>query len=283
MDMHLILERRVPDKATRDAKATLEDIAPRSTFPTEVVQHCADQVRETYEWLPCRFVDWLTLDDVTFAQAASTFYEVWAASLLSESTGRHIAPDESKPSLWPLLASGCWRSVVIRAGYDDDGIDENAKLDGMEAVGLHHAADEVFEDFHVRARDYRRFALFSKEVGDIRVPSEGITPLPCMLEGGPCETANEIRARLYGYSHGHFTRNAMHPSCQHEGWSGGSTCHCNLGELLSTDWDVVCDTLGRTRSNIMGTEIIEEFNRLGATIADAGLSTHAHRLHVWFD
>ena len=278
--MHLILERRVPDKATRDAKATLEDIAPRSTFPTEVVQHCADQVRETYEWLPCRFVDWLTLDDVTFAKAASTFYEVWAVSLLSESTGRHIAPDESKPSLWPLLASGCWRSVAIHAGYDDDTIESNAMAYGMEAVGLPHLADEVFEDFRVRSFDYRRFALFSKDAGEIRVPSEGITPLSCMLVGEPCDMLRRNRPARH---HDHTTRNAVHPSYQHVRSSGGSTCHCNLGELLSTDWDVVCDSLGRTRRTIISTETIDEFNRLGATISDAGLSTHDYRLLVWFE
>ena len=82
VDIHFVLERRVPDKATRGTKATLQAIAPHSTLPTEVVEHCAAHVSETHEWLPCRYMAWLTVSDADFARSATTFHEVRAASIL---------------------------------------------------------------------------------------------------------------------------------------------------------------------------------------------------------
>ena len=168
-------------------------------------------------------------------------------------------------------------------GYDDDVIDWNATEAAAEAVGLQPDADEVFEEFRVRTRNYRRFALFSKEVGDARVPLEVNAPLPCMLDEAPRDPVT--RRWRAASSSSHADRNAAHPSYLYERVSGepGSDCHCNLGELLATDWEVVCDALGRTRRDIMGTEVIDELNRLGAKIADAGLSTYDHRLLAWFD
>jgi len=56
LDIRLCLERRVPDRATRETKETLKYIAPAcTTLPSDLVEHCAAQVSITREWLPVRF------------------------------------------------------------------------------------------------------------------------------------------------------------------------------------------------------------------------------------
>lgn len=100
---HFLLERRVPDRATRLTQATLRALAPCGPLPSDVMEHCAAQMTETFEWLPCCFDEWLTMGDVVFARSATTFYEARAASILSHEPTRQT-------SLWPLLVE--WRVVA---------------------------------------------------------------------------------------------------------------------------------------------------------------------------
>lgn len=265
--MHCLLERRVPDRATRQAQATLRALAPRGPLPSELMEHCAAQVSATFEWLPCRYDEWLTMGDDVFARVATTFYEARAASILSRVTKREIPADETKPSLWPML--GEWRKVAER-GRIPAGIDWSADRDAQDAVGMAYRSLEVFCDeprmvklpgaYRAVAGDDRREcqALFSSYFTERYEPNEGIEVLPCVA---------------MGYSD-------AHPSYLVErGYGDG---HCNLAELLATDWDAVGDALGRTRRALLGEEALAELRRLGAAIAAAGLPTRNFRLLVWF-
>ena len=154
LDIHFCLERRVPDRATRETKETLKLIAPECpALPRDLVEHCAAQLSITREWLPVRFHAWLDLPDAEFARQAITFYEVRAASLRSAVTGRNVPPDPSAPSLWPLLSRADWRQAARDANIDDDEIDECATADAMHSVGLISEngadADEVFDCFRL--------------------------------------------------------------------------------------------------------------------------------------
>ena len=292
LDIRLCLERRVPDRATRETKETLRiSIAPVcTTLPRDLVEHCAAQLSTTREWLPVRFTAWLSLPDAEFARQASTFYEVRAASIVSAVTGRVIRPDESACSLWPLLAHCHWQLAAMDQDLDDDEIDECATADALETIGLlsdaadgGEDADEVFASCRVRDRSYSRFALLSRTVGAARVPTEEIQPLPCMVEGLPTDLRRFTRWRARR-SNGKpdFESNQPHPSYTHE-HLGRHRCYCNLLDLLSTDWGVVCDARGRSRRQVMGGAVVDEFQRLGAVIADAGLSAADHRLLISFD
>ena len=288
LDIHFCLERRVPDRATREAKSTLKSIAPVCpSLPRDLVEHCAAQVSTTREWLPVQFYSWLHLPDSEFAAQASKFYEVRAASLLSAVTGRTVPPDPSAPSLWPLLSRADWRQAARDANIDDDEIDECATADAMHSVGLisENGADsgEVFDCFRVSERNYSRFALFSSSLGAARVPSEEVTPLPCMVEDLPVDPRRFTRwlARRSNVKTS-FESNLPHPSYLNE-MSGKKHCHCLLRDLLATDWDVTCDARGRSRRQVMGSAVVGEFQRLGAEIEEAGLSLVDHRLLMSFD
>ena len=288
LDIHFCLERRVPDRATRETKETLKLIAPECpALPRDLVEHCAAQLSITREWLPVRFHAWLDLPDAEFARQAITFYEVRAASLLSAVTGRNVPPDPSAPSLWPLLSRADWRQAARDANIDDDEIDECATADAMHSVGLISEngadADEVFDCFRVSERNYSRFALFSSSLGAARVPSEEVTPLPCMVEDLPANPRRFTRwlARRSNVKTS-FESNLPHPSYLNE-MSGKKHCHCLLRDLLATDWDVTCDARGRSRRQVMGSAVVGEFQRLGAELEEAGLSLVDHRLLMSFD
>ena len=288
LDLGICLERRVPDRATREAKETLNSIVPVCpSLPPDLVEHCAAQVPITREWLPVRFMAWLCMPDAKFARQATTFYEVRAASILSAVTGRVIPPNESVCSLWPLLAHGHWQGAALDQDLNYNEIDECATADALEAIGLlsddGEDAGEVFECFRVRDRSYSRFALFSRTVGAARVPTEEIQPLPCMTEGLPSDPRRFMRWRARrSDAKPDFESNQPHPSYTHE-HPGRHRCYCNLHDLLSTDWGVVCDARGRSRRQVMGGAVVDEFQRLGAVIADAGLSVADHRLLISFD
>ena len=110
-DIHLVLERRVPDRATIQAKEGLKAVTD-TPLPPEVVQNCVDQMTTTFEWLPVPYHEWLTLPDVEFSGRATAFYECRAARLLSALTLRDVPADDFAPSLWPFLAGIGWRSRI---------------------------------------------------------------------------------------------------------------------------------------------------------------------------
>lgn len=293
IDVYFTLERRVPDRATRSATETLSSIAPHCALPTDVVQHCATQMSVTHEWLPVRFHSWLALPDSEFAASVSTFYEVRAASILSAVIGRRVAPDESAPSLWHLLSSSDWKTAAVDANLDDDEIDESATADALLAVGMLSDdgtthAEELFDVFKVRERSYSKFALFSRAIGQARAAREQIVPLPCMVDGIPRDpkrfTKWLARQMVGGVSGSQTALESCkpHPSYLHE-QPGAKHCFCCLNALLETDWNEVCDATGRTRRQIMGGKVVDEFDRLGKEIGDAGFSLRDFRLLISFD
>ena len=291
LDIRLCVERRVPDRATRETRETLlTSIAPACTsLPPDLVENCAAQMSATREWLPVRFMAWLCMPDAKFARQASTFFEVRAAHIVSAVTGRVVRPDKSACSLWPLLAHCHWQAAALDQELNADEIDECATADAMEGIGLlsdddgGEDADEVFESFRLRDRSYSRFALFSRTVGAARVPTEEIQPLPCMTEGLPSDPRRFMRWRARrSDAKPDFESNQPHPSYTHE-HPGRHRCYCNLHDILSTDWGVVCDARGRSRRQVMGGAVVDELQRLGAAIADAGLSAADHRLLISFD
>ena len=293
IDIFFTLERRVPDRATRSATETLSSIAPHCALPTELVQHCATQISATHEWLPVRFHSWLALPDSEFAACVSTFYEVRAASILSAVIGRRVAPDETAPSLWHLLSRSEWRSAAMDANLDDDEIDESATADALLAVGMLSDdgtthAEELFDVFKVRERSYTKFALFSAAIGEARAAREQVVPLPCMVDGIPRDPkryARWLARRMAGGASGSLTEVEScqpHPSHMHE-QPGAKRCYCCLNALLETDWNEVCDANGRTRRQVMGEKVVDEFYRLGKEIGDAGLSLRDFRLLVSFE
>ena len=130
-------------------------------------------------------------------------------------------------------------------------VEEHAFCKGRITIGMF---SEVLN------RDYPRFALLSEEMRQIRALGDMIysRSLPCMIGGFPAD---------------------CHPA-----WNIGggyhSFCHCYIGDLLSTDWDVLASPY-KSRRGIMGDDAILEFNQLKNCIGADTLNKY--RLVISFD
>eukprot|EP00966_Prymnesium_polylepis_P332030 7387563-Prymnesium_polylepis.1 len=109
--------------------------------------------------------------------------------------------------------------------------------------------------------------------------TKAYTTAPCMVDDVPSDPRYKT---WLARRNGCFESNCPHPSYKHE-QAGRKHCHCNLHDLLSIDWGVICDARGRSRRQVMNGAIVDEFNRLGAIVSDAGLSTADFRLLISFD
>ena len=277
-DIHFVLERRVPDRATIEGKERLKAVSA-SPLPPEVMENCAQQMTTTFEWLPVPYFEWLTLPDVEFSGRATAFYERRAASLLSALTLRDVPADECAPSLWPFLAGIDWRARVKLDGagrqwmggrqIDVDRIDDAATAAALEG----RYANDMFglngTYAKLRDRNYGRFSLFSKTAGFVSrrlwrntSRDDHVQELPCMTDGIPADA---------------------HPSYMHERTGEHSDCYCVLQALLATDWNAAGDANGRMQSEVMGQGGIDTLYALQSEIENAGLSTSNFRLLVSFD
>ena len=293
-DIHLILERRVPDCVTLEAKRHIGMVGDGSSLlPAELIQHCGEQLSHTYEWLPVKYHEWIALSDEDFSERVHLCYEVRAAKLVSILSDREVSPNVNGQSLWPFICSLRWRSQVTHSftgrpslygrEMDVHRIDDVATTEGRRAVGLpdqpckglsrrdapfsSDGSKDLFEwngaySTLRRQRNYERYSLFSSAIGSVRVPDEHIQCLSCMHEGDPDDT---------------------HPSYQYDCGGEHSECFCMLDVLLATNWDVICDVQGRSRRQVMGQRVIDELNTLGDKILGANLNLSDFRLLVSFD
>ena len=268
-DIHLVLERRVPDRITLDSRRHLGD-ATDAPLPPELMNHCAAMMTPSFEWLPILYQNWLTLPDSVVSEDVHRFDEVRAARLLSLILRREVAPEQS--SMWVHIVSLDWQS---RVEHDSNG---NQVLDGHTMGDINHEAQLAGElsthlDGHrllchnetlqtLRERDYCRFALLSSAAVCGRVSSEGIEVLQCMRHGIPGDA---------------------HASYIYDRAGEHSDCWCSLDALLKTDWGVVASARGETRSDIMGANLVGQLNAMGCEIREAGLSLCDFRLLISFD
>lgn len=277
-DIHLVLERRVPDRATIEAKQGLSAVTD-TPLPPEVMENCVDQMTITHEWLPVPFFEWLALPDIEFSCRATVFYEHRAASLLSALTLRDVPVDERAPSLWPFLAGIGWRARVRVDGVGKQWLGGRQidvyKIDdaATAAALLGRVANDVFcQDgpyATLRDRNYGRFGLFSKTAGFVSrrlwrntSRDDHVEELACMNDGVPPDA---------------------HPSYMHERTGEHSDCYCTLQALLATDWNATGDARGRSRRDIMGQGGIDTLLSLQSEIERAGLSAGDFRLLISFD
>ena len=78
VELHVLLERRVPDKEALQTASTLE--RAELPLPNDLVEHCGRQLlRGSRMWEVVRYEGWLAADDATFRATSDLFDTVFAA------------------------------------------------------------------------------------------------------------------------------------------------------------------------------------------------------------
>lgn len=278
-------------KSSREALNAIREIG----LPEDVTNHIAEQHIPTYDWMPVKFENWLSLEEEEFANKSESYSTTLLDLLMSEFESHFNHPPSEDRTRNLFTAKQDVEFYEGRVMFEQLKINMNNKnivhkLKALFESNLSPKKNTLYMDgFGQLKRQVRRWYdmsddnwTFVKRAEDAAGKDQGrlifgFQDALCieMLQRDYtrfalfCEELGQVRAKGANIKQLPCMTSDFPKDC-HPAWHfhGGehSFMHTYLDKLVATDWDALCNDRV-TRREVMG-DVIEELEQMVAKSID---------------